>query len=165
VAGPSFAGGEMIRPARRSGSPRRPLQLQNIHTTPEHFVSAIRVFISPHSRATPPGLYSDGPPSPDCLSREKLGSSSAMDVAAGHRHAFEGMCRCWSRIACRLQGFPRSQDERSSSRRIQGTSRARSLVIASGGLSIPKIGPRIFGYSIARHRTARCSKRGRLWFR
>jgi predicted Rossmann fold flavoprotein len=55
------------------------------------------------------------------------------------------------RLRCRVKGVDRSAAEKFSVETESGTIEAKSVVVATGGLSIPQIGATDIGYRIARH--------------
>ena len=124
----------------------------NVHCRPEHFLSAIR-----HSRRSALARYQ---PSDFIALVERYGiryhektlgqlfcdGSSQRDSRSAARRMPPGRRRGDRRLRCH-----RRCARASSSRRRAGTFEAPALVVATGGLSIPKIGATDFGY---RHRAA-----------
>jgi len=124
----------------------------NIHTTPEHFVSANPSFHkSALARYTPEDFIRMVRRHRIAYHEKKLGQLFCDGTSQQVIDMLLKECADVGvelRAGCKVSGV--RKDERFFLSTNSGDFESRSLVIASGGLSIPKIGATDFGYSIAR---------------
>ena len=124
----------------------------NIYCRPENFISANRTSRNPRwlvIRLRTSSRWSKNIASP--ITKKRLASFSATARRRHHGHARSGM------PGGRRADFSELQDPRGSARRPSSSFdteaaefRAPALVVATGGLSIPKMGATAFGYDLAR---------------
>ena len=143
----------------------------NLHCQPENFLSANPHFAkSALARYTPADFIALVEKHRHPLSREDSGATFLRPLGARHSRT------CWKR-ECRdagVQHFSEHEDSSRSSERTDFIVRigerrdfsAPALVVATGGLSIPKIGATAFGYDLARQfGLADPRSAARRWFR
>jgi predicted Rossmann fold flavoprotein len=124
----------------------------NIHTTPANFISANPHFCrSALARYTPADFIALIQKHGIAYHEKKLGQLFCDGSAREIIEMLLAECRI-ANVEVRLQCQVRSvtRDQLFSLETNQGTFAAASLVIASGGLSIPPIGATDFGYQVAR---------------
>jgi hypothetical protein len=121
----------------------------NLNVTPEHFLSQNRSFHkSALARYTPGDFISMVERHGIAYHEKKLGQlfcdQSADQIVTMLRNETRGeiVCDCQVESIAKSEGFEVKTN--------RGDFEAESLVVATGGLSIPKIGATDFGYSLAR---------------